>query len=265
LLVASTALALLGSMLFVSGVRADDVIIDTDVGGGAAGIVATLGVQSYDIAPLFRDNDIVEYTVSIPRVAMGRNGGNSTNKVTLVNQGALSVKAIVETVKGNRRGTPFAEASSTLTDVRFTRGALAGTALGTITSSCHWGRDNATVDNPYGTGVGSTTLIDVNGNKTQPAVNERHELGDSGYIVFNEQYTNDVFVTDENGYLIPDGHDYYIYSTTLYVIGAHIHLYEPLVLRDGSTTQDIQLGFSSCDPLKLPPLSGLSLSQSSYG
>ncbi|MEY2417801.1 MAG: hypothetical protein QOG90_481 [Actinomycetota bacterium] len=254
LIAASSALALLTTGAFVSAAHGTDLPVDADVGGGAAGVVATLGLQSYDLSPLLQNNDTAELVVSTPRVVMGKNGGNaSAGALTKVVAG-LSVRAVSETVKGNRRGTPYAEASSTLADIRGTTGALAGVAISALTTHCRWDTNGA---------HGETTLVDVNGNKTQPAVAETHELGDAGYIVFNEQYRDQIYLKDANGYYIPDGNGWYLFRETLYVVGARIHLNEPLVLVDGSTTQDIQLGFTSCDPLKLPPLSGLSLSQTS--
>jgi hypothetical protein len=253
LIAASSALALLATGTFVSAARAD--VVEADVGGGAAGVIADLTVQSWDLGPtLFKGNDRADYVVSTPRVVMGKNGGNSSagalNKVVA----GLSVRAASETVKGNRRGTPFAEASSSLVDVHGTTGALAGVSIGALNVHCRWDTTGAT---------GETTLVDANGNKTQPAVGETHDLGDLGYITFNEQYTDTVYLLDANGngILGPDGE--YLYAQTLYVIGAHIHLFEPLDFINGYSVQDIQLGFTSCDPFVLPSLGGLKLSSTS--
>ena len=237
----------------VSGARADDV--QADVGGGAAGVIADLTLQSWDLGPtLFKGNDTADYVVSTPRVVMGKNGGNFSVGGTNRTVAGLAIHAVNERIKGNRHGTPFAEANSDLVDIHGTTGALAGVSIGALNVHCRWDTTGAT---------GETTVVDANGNKTQPAVGETHDLGDLGYITFNEQYTDTVYLLDANGngILGPDGE--YLYAQTLYVIGAHIHLFEPLDFINGYAVQDIQLGFTSCDPLKLPPLTGVKLSQTS--
>ncbi|HVT77002.1 MAG TPA: choice-of-anchor P family protein [Acidimicrobiales bacterium] len=255
LVAAGAALALIAGSAFVSSARADDVP-QADVGGGAAGIMADVSLYGQALQSLNPSNrtDGAELTVARPVVTMGKNGGSSTAQIVNTKAVGVSVKAIVETIKGNRRGTPYAQASSTLTDVRGISGALAGVSLGTITSSCLWNTEGAQAN---------TVLVDVNGNRTEPAPNEQHVLPGVGTITFNEQYTDTIYLRDSSGNYIPDGEGWFVHKDTIFVIGAHIHLEAPLDVLEGGTTSDIYLGFTSCDPLVLPSLGGLKLLQTS--
>ena len=259
LLIAASTLALLGSMVFVSAAHADDGL-EADVGGGAAGIVGDVSLYSYPLSLLPRNDnrtDGVELVVSTPRVEMGKRGGSKSAQVLNKTALGLSVRVVSETIKGNRQGNPYAQASSSLVGIRGVSGKLAGFSLGAINVSCLWNRAGAS---------GETVVTDVAGNVNKPAANEVHDLPGLGSITFNEQYTDLVPYLDAAGNYVPDTDGqpyYYLYSETLYVIGAHIHLDVPLDVAEGGTVADVYLGFTSCDPLQLPPLSGVKLLQAS--
>jgi hypothetical protein len=239
---AAVAVAATGTL--VSAAHAEEV--DADVGGGAAALMAVVNYQNYDLADLLDGNDIHELSATFPRVVMGKNGGEFRKQVLRQDAFNVRVTAASATIKGNRRGTPYAEATTTLASVVVRNGPLASTKLGTIETYCRWDLDGSR---------GSTTLIDANGQKTQPAPNTVSEIPGLGTITFNEQYIETFYLKDASGNYIPDGNGWFLTAEVLYVVGAHIELNAPLL--GGNLATDLYLGFTSCDPVKLPPLSGL--------
>jgi hypothetical protein len=245
-------LALAATGTLTTGARADDPTYEADVGGGAAGIMATVTLQSYLLRDLGQQ-DYTELSVVNPRVVMGDHGGNYAAKAVRQRVGPALVTADEVTVKGNRFGTPYAEATSKLADVSFVNGALKGTtALGAIETHCRWDRSGWVAD---------TTITNVNGTKNTPAPNTVTEIPGLGKLTLNEQYVQSVPYLDAEGNYVRSptypNYPYYLYAETVYVIGAHLHLFSDVAPINGYTYDDIYLGFTSCDPFVLPNLSGL--------
>ncbi len=260
LLAGAAALAAVTTGTFASTAQAvDDPTYEADVGGGAAALVATVGVSSWNLYDLGqKDNALL--TVVTPSVTMGKNGGSFRKQVLAQNVAGVQVTAAQVAVKGNRFGTPYAEASTKLVNVSVTGGTLKGTKLfGAIETYCRWDRAGW---------VASTTITDLNGDKFEPAPNTIIELPGLGQLYLNRQYLGYVPQLNADGSYQRDANGWPRYAETIFVMGAHLSttldsqnydINDP----DFDNVNDVYLGFTSCDPLQLPPLSGLKLTQSS--
>ncbi len=243
LLSGAIALALVGAGTLATSATADEEVINADVGGGAAGIQAFLLADTPVLNVV--DQDYVEVTHVYPRVVLGKDGGNPQAKFA-VNQtvGPVKVKSLYQKISGARNGKPaFATAQSLLKGID-----IAGTKIGALDVVCTWDRAGAR---------GTTTVTDAAGTVYQPAPNTETVIPGIGVLVLNEQYFEGVYQPDPT---IPDGPPNYgerYFPSVIYVVGAHLFLYADVAETLGVV--DIQLGVTSCDPVKLPPLSGLKL------
>jgi hypothetical protein len=240
LVTGAVALALAGAGALAPSARADD-LVDADVGGGVAALQAAVEIGAPTILQPLKNEDYARYTVVYGRAVLGTNGGS--REASAVNKaiGPVSIKAAYNKISGNRRGTPFATAQSTLLGVD-----INGTKLGTLDVSCTW--DYA------GGSRGTTVVTDVNGNKTTPEPSSTTEIPGLGKLVLNEQFIqNGEYVYDSR----LDPSFPYTFQEQIFVYGAHLRL--DAAAADLYGTTDIILGFTSCDPVKLPSLSGLKL------
>jgi len=228
------ALALVGAGTLATSATADPVI-DADVGGGVAGIQAVVRLESSSLINALFDEDIFEYSVVQGRAAIGKNGGKK--EVSTVNKtvGPVTVKALSGTVSGKRTGDPYATARTVLAGID-----IAGTKIGVLDTTCTW--DEA------GGARGSTTVTDANGNVNKPAPNSTTEIPGLGTLVLNEQFIETTYI---------DGAAGPRFMEVIYVFGAHLYLSVDAQELFGAV--DVILGFTSCDPIKLPNLSGLKL------
>ena len=143
----AVALALLGAGVLASSARADEEV-DADVGGGVAGIQATLTVES---PTLFGDIDNNDYATVDGRVSAGRSAqGRRQPHASAVNQkfGPIKVKSLFTKISGNRTGDPYAAGQSVLKGIE-----IAGTKLGALDVTCIWDRSGPR---------GATTVTDLN-------------------------------------------------------------------------------------------------------
>lgn len=224
---------------------ANAAVVDADVGGAAAGIQAIVTAQNFSIFPrLLQNNDMVRLSLVTPRVELGRNGGTHTAAVVNQTVGPVNVRAMRATITGNRQGNPFAEASTSLTGV-----TIQGTDIRAIQTYCRWDADHETP-------VATTTIVGAGGTVQNPAPNTEVDLPGLGTLTLNEQYIDHtMFVSD------PTAEGGYRYAEVIYVFGAHLRLEQEA--QDLYGAVDIVLGYTSCDPLVLPNLSGLKLLQTS--
>lgn len=230
------ALALVGVGTLATSAGAADPI-DADVGGGVAGIQAVVYLESPTLLNPLVNEDFAEYSVVQGRAVIGKNGGSKAAHTVNQTVGPVSVKAISNTVSGKRNGNPFATARTILTGIN-----IAGTKLGALDTTCTW--------SDAGGATGSTTVTDVNGNVNKPAPNSTTEIPGLGRLVLNEQYIDGRNVINE-------ANDTILRQEVIYVFGAHLYLNVDAQEVFGAV--DIILGFTSCDPIKLPNLSGLKL------
>ncbi|MEY2399249.1 MAG: hypothetical protein QOJ00_2423 [Actinomycetota bacterium] len=241
LITGAVATALVGAGLLATSAKAADDPFDANVGGGVAGIQATVNIYSPTIFNNVNNNDYATLTVVTPRVELGKNGGKKDASVVNKAVGPVSVKAISETIRGNRTGLPYATARSVLTGI-----SIGATKIGALDVNCTWDRDGAR---------GSTTLVEANGTKNAPAPNTERVIPGLGTLVLNEQFIDDYY--DEN----PPDSGVYTHYQVIYVYGAHLYLTADA--QEIYNTADVILGFTSCDPVRLPSLSGLKLGQTS--
>jgi hypothetical protein len=92
--------------------------------------------------------------------------------------------------------------------------------------------------------------VNANGTPYEPAPNTVVPIPGVGSLTLNEQYTADLY-----RYNSTTG-DYDVFKV-IYVFGAHLRLLAEAEQLYG--TADVIIGFTSCDPLVLPNLSGLKL------
>jgi hypothetical protein len=167
----------------------------------------------------------------------------------------VGVAAAQVSVKGNRFGTPYAEAYTKLVNV-----SVNGTTLfGALETFCRWDR---------GGWVASTTIVDLNGTRYEPTPNTIIELPGIGQLYLNRQYIGYVPQLNADGSFQRHANGQVRYAETIFVMGAHLSttfdsqsydINDP----DFDNVNDVYLGFTSCDPLQIPPIGGLKLTQSS--
>lgn len=245
LVTATLAVATVASSLFVSSARADDPVIDADVGGGVAPLIGVVGVGS-PILYSFGQPELYELTSADPQAVLPANGGTFT--VSAVDQavGPVHGRALYGTITGRRDGQPFAEATTSLADV-----TIGGLKLGTVTTHCRWDTNR----------VVASTTIQTGPITAKPSPNTRTVIPGLGTIVRNEQYVDTIYARDASGAYLhnPDG-SYKTYATKV-VIGVDVYLNADLQQLYGYA--NVMIGFASCDPLQIPSLSGLKLSSPS--
>lgn len=248
LLAAAAAVTTLATGLLTTGANANT-DQGVDVGGGSAGIIATVGNQSYFLRDLDRP-DLVTYTVVRPSVVMGKNGGNKKSGPVNQRVGPVTAKVLPVTIKGNRFGTPFAEGTAAVTDV-----TIGTTKIGTISTYCRWDKDNGA--------VGHTIVTDVNGQQYRPAEDTAMPIPGVGTLYFNEQDTHFIPKKNPDGSFARDATGQVIYFQVLYVVGARLLLDTDRIgdtnFIDAKPILEVQLAFTSCDPLVLPTIGGLKL------
>ncbi|MBA2609162.1 MAG: hypothetical protein H0U92_09505 [Actinobacteria bacterium] len=237
LITGAIALALVGVGSLHSPAQADE--FDADVGGGVATIQAVVKAGAPAVLRPVRNADYAQYTVTYGRTVLGSNGGRREASVLNKTVGPVSVKASSNVISGNRNGLPYATAQTVLTGINITGINTAGIKLGVLDTSCTWDRTGPR---------GETTVTDLNGKTNKPAKNSVKNIPGVGYVVFNEQYI-------QNHYVLDPATNTYKRFEVIFVYGAHLYLYGAAQAVYGTT--DIILGFTSCDPVKLPSLSGL--------
>lgn len=238
-------IAACASALAATGVQAahaEEEVLDYDVGGGAAAVQVRIDAQQYDLFPaLLNGRDRIVYNNATPSVTMGKDGGNRARKITTQRIGSLvRVNAGLVTIKGNRQGTPFAEGTTELTGI-----TIQGSPIKALSTYCRWDK--------FGAPVGRVRVTDANGQTYEPAPNTEVPLPGIGRLILNEQFIDDRWIPiDDRGN--------YVMQRVIYVHGARIEIgtdSEPLGLDYDGT--EIILGLTSCDPVKLPNISGLKL------
>lgn len=219
--------------------RADEVV-DYDVGGGVAAVQVVVRAQDYNLRSLLRGNDELNYSNAPNAVILPKNGGTKTKQISNRRVSNLvSVKNGFVTITGKRNGTPFAAGESLLTNV-----AIAGTDIRAIHTTCNWS---------YGKEpTGSVTITNANGQTYEPEPNTEVPIPGVGTLVLNEQFVDGVYIYNAAGQQL--------YQRVIYIYGARLHLEsdatEALI---NQAESDIIVGFTSCDPITLPNLSGLKL------
>ncbi len=239
------AIALAGAGAVVTTAHAADPVPDADVGGGVAGLQATIHVESHTLLQPVVHEDYAEYTVVQGRAVLGVNGGRREASIVNKTVGPVKVKALSGIISGNRRGTPYATAQTVLTGID-----ISGTKIGVLDTTCIW--DEA------GGPRGAVTVTDANGNANKPAPNSETVIPGLGTLVLNEQHIESHYIRDNHA---PDPLFPYRFMQVIYVYGAHLYLEADAEEIWGTT--DVILGFTSCDPVKLPSLSGLKLGTTS--
>ncbi len=223
--------------------RADEVV-DYDVGGGVAALYVKVHAQDYRLRDLpgLKGNDTVTAGKAYDVVILGKNGG--TKKLSIADRkvsNLASAKAGFVTITGKRNGQPFANGESLLTGVN-----IKGTDIRAINTKCNWtnGQDP----------TGSVTITNANGQTYEPAPNTEIPIPGVGTLHLNEQFVDGEYIYNDAG-----GQSY---QQVIYIYGARLNVggdvFDPLV---NNAQTDIILGFTSCDPVKLPNLSGLKLTQ----
>lgn len=233
----AAASALLAAAVVTQSANATD-DVDADVGGGAAAVQVIGAVSSRTLSGLV-GAERISYANSTPVVVLGPDGGASRRQIVDQRVGKVArVQGGSVSIIGNRRGTPFAQATTVLTGV-----TVQGTSIAGITTSCLWDRNND--------GVGTTTIVNADGTSYSPEPNTVLDLVGIGSLTLNEQFfdTWPVYNAARGGY-----YD----AQVINVYGAHLRLLPALADLYGMT--DVILGFTSCDPVKLPNISGLKLS-----
>jgi len=135
--------------------------------------------------------------------------------------GAIDVGVVRARTEGNLNGTPFARSSAGVVGIN-----IPGVDVGAVSTDCTWDLAGARAH---------TSLVRANGTYVGEAPSGFHTLpNDAGYYVTNEQTVHNF-----------DGRD------VIDVIGLRVFL-------NGSNGVDREYIFaeSSCDPLKLPSLTG---------
>jgi hypothetical protein len=233
------ALGLLATGSILTSAKADDTVYDADVGGGVAGIQAIVTAGS----PLLNtiNKDYAEVTVVTPRVILPSDGGSFHAGALNKKVGPVSVKALSETISGSRTGIPsFATAESALAGVN-----IPGTNIAALDVTCTWDRDGA---------AGATTVTDIAGKANKPAPNTSMDVAGLGTLILNEQFFDGVYRADA-----ASSTGYTFFPQVIFVYGAHLYLSKAAQEQYGVV--DVILGFTSCDPVQLPSLSGLKVAQ----
>jgi hypothetical protein len=242
LLALSAAFSLLGGALLTGPAHA---AADTAppraefVGGGAAGLEIDGYVQSDLIST---DAD---YPLDLPAVVLPYNGSPTELSAELAGQtvGPVSAHVLRATTIGNLDGLPYAHSTASVADV-----AIAGTNIRAVRSECTWDGAGARA---------STQIVDAAGHTYAPKPNTHVFIKNVGTLVLNEQQVENYSYRSD----LPD-------AQVITVRAAHL-IVDPNPLLAGFfntyATLDVSLAFSSCDPLKLPSLSGLKLAAPSSG
>jgi hypothetical protein len=196
------------------------------VGGGASTFEATI----HSAGSLGSLQPVV---VSDPNAVALPEGGSSTPITgsllglvppVLAIQGVSFQAGYVSTV-GTLEGPVHAQSSATVTGI-----SISGSSIRTVHTECLWYER---------TSSGSTTVVDALGQSFMPRPNTRVDIP-GGYIILNEQEKRTDTVTG---------------AEVITVKGAHVYM-----LRGGlgiqSVSVDVALAFSSCDPIRIPSLTG---------
>jgi len=220
----AVALAATGSIGFVgmTPVHADTSV--TEVGGGAAAI----RIPSSDIVNpgtgiqlfLGDSNDAIAYTfVNLPSKGSDR---QLSAKIIDTTVGPVTATIAKVTTQGNLIGSPYAESTSTVSDL-----TIAGTNIAFVYSECRWDSLGATAQ---------TQIRLANGQLMTPAPNTPlATIPGVGSIILNRQYPS----TFENRNVIS-------------VVAVDIIVAPDNAEVVASPPIEIQVGFSSCDPSQPP-------------
>lgn len=237
--------AVAASLTLVSGALVTSARADTtynsQVGGGAAGIEAEVSLYSPQLFSGHNYDDTLTLDVVAPRVELDRYGGGQTKAAVNKTVGPVSVRALKASIRGETSGDPFAEATTSLAGVH-----IPGTDIHALDTYCRW--DSA------GPPKAHTSVVGAGGFTYAPPPNTTKVIAGLGTLTLNEQHTDNhvIYINDEPAD-----------STTIYVFAAHLHLEHDVAI--GYGTSDIILGFTSCDPLRIPALSGLRLTSTQSG
>ena len=216
-----------------------------EVGGGATGVT----VQVFVGNPIF--GEIEDYrtgamlTLSSPSVILPPGGSAKKTKSALnFNQGGVKASALKVTTVGNLQGNPYAESSASVA-----RLTIPGVDVSAARSDCRWDEANGI--------SASSSVVTAGGEEYAPAPNTVEEIP-GGYVIFNEQGKDELFIgLDASG--APQ------FREVIWVNAVHavIDTDENLDPADSHVILDVVAGFSSCDPVKLPSLTGLGLTGNS--
>jgi hypothetical protein len=235
------AAGVLGS-LGLSGITATPAAADVaEVGGGAAGLVAIVEAQDYTLMDDLTGEpnaDTLKLTISEPRVRLPRRGSGPRTEVLVgADAAGVSTGAIRVTTRGNLQGTPYAESSAGVADV-----VVPGLDVSGVRASCRW-------DEAHGA-TATTSIVKANGTVYTPEPNTVIELPGIGRVHLNEQ-----FLETFEGRGVISVHALRLDLNPVSI--DHDFLPDPYSGDDLDLYNDVVVGFASCDPLRIPPISGL--------
>jgi hypothetical protein len=210
------ALAAFGGGTFVTASPAGADPAATQVGGGASPISHQTIVGGPGGTKVTTTDPIV---VILPNQG---SPGLSKHAVGAV-VGGIDVGIVRARTKGNLDGTPFAQSSAEVAGI-----TIPGVDVQAIGTDCIWDLSGISAH---------TSLVRVNGTRVETvAPNTERELPNGlGFYILNEQYHDTFF----------DGHE------LIGVIGLDLYLNT-----NPNRTERFIFAESSCDPLKLPSLTG---------
>jgi hypothetical protein len=191
----------------------------TEVGGGAVGV--------YEQFTTTQNSNFTTQTYAYPEVRLLAGGSPGlTQSAVHVTELAhmVTVDAVSVSTKGNLGGTPFAESSAKLVGVH-----VAGLDISAIETHCLWNNSGASAQ---------TSIVDLAGTRLNLPANTKIPLP-GGYAMINEQVTETF-----------DG------RTVITVAGVDLYFSNDHG-QANTTTRSLRLGYASCDPLKLPSITGL--------
>lgn len=204
------------------------------VGGGAAPVT----VSSYGVSPLLTTNEI-DVPLHLPSVRLPDQGSATVLSDELAGKtiGPITAHVLRATTIGNLQGNPYAASSSSIADL-----IINGTDIRGVSSNCVWSEQDGA--------VAHTQIVLANGTKYEPKPNTTLNVPGLGQLVLNEQHIHQLYVF---GPTSPP-------ANVIWVAGIRLHLLAPRIQGVlGPQQVDIELAFSSCDPVNLPTLSGIRL------
>jgi hypothetical protein len=226
---------------------------EVDVGGGAAAV--STGAWAFTPTGYYAGLPYNFYSVdaSEPAVAMGTQGGESYSSLASQDLGVVSFDAAQVGVHGNRTGTPYAQAWAHVEKATLRVPGAPELTFNSLNADCNWTKDGGA------SAVASVQQGTLENSTVNPAPNTTVEYPGVGSVTFNEQQLHAQTLWTSTGYRTFD---------LISVAAVHIHLldstFDPYFGQD-ARGGDIYLALASCDPTRLPPISGIGLANVGYG
>lgn len=225
-------ISLLGGSLLVG--HAPAAAQATAVGGGAAGVQITAFQGTEPADPLHGAFAQAAYPqVTLPAEGsqrLTREAGDESGVAVSspwIDPSVLQVAKARVTTEGNLQGSPYAESSAVVGYVRIGRSLITS-----VQTHCRWDTN----------GVGATTILTLaNGRNIAPPPNTTVPISGIGSVVVNHQYRE----------TLSDG------SEVIYVSGIHLTLNpKASAAATTPTSVEVDVALSSCDPNKIPWVTG---------